>query len=94
MVHLLTVLHTSGGWLVVSHSPQAGTALYSPILLLFHVKHVWCAEREAQSGVIVQLESLLSTQGFLKRLLNFKSEHVRTAAYTLISHICYRCGPT
>ena len=48
------------------------------------------AERDAQSDVVVQLESLLSTQGFLKRVLSSKSTHVRTAAYTLMAHICYR----
>ena len=51
------------------------------------------AERDAQSDVVVQLESLLSTQGFLKRVLASKSPHVRTAAYTLIAHLCYRCAP-
>ncbi len=48
------------------------------------------AERDAQSEVVVQLESLLSTQGFLKRVLSSKSTHVRTAAYTLMAHLCYR----
>lgn len=48
------------------------------------------AEREAGSEVVVQIESLLSTQGFLKKMLSFKSEHVRAAAYTLVAHICYR----
>ena len=48
------------------------------------------AERDAQSEVVVQLESLLSTQGFLKRVLSSKSSHVRTAAYTLMAHLCYR----
>ena len=48
------------------------------------------AERDAQSEVVVQLESLLSTQGFLKRVLSSKSSHIRTAAYTLMGHICYR----
>lgn len=51
------------------------------------------AERDAQSEVVVQLESLLSTQGFLKRVLASKSPHVRNAAYTLIAHLCYRCVP-
>lgn len=54
---------------------------------------VWLsADRDAQSDVVVQLESLLSTQGFLKRVLASKSPHVRTAAYTLVAHICYRCS--
>ena len=48
------------------------------------------AERDAQSEVVVQLESLLGTQGFLKRVLSSKSPHVRTAAYTLTAHTCYR----
>ena len=51
------------------------------------------AEKDAQSEVVVQLESLLSTQGFLKRILASKSPHVRNAAYTLIAHLCYRCAP-
>jgi len=48
------------------------------------------AEHDAQSEVVVQLESLLSTQGFFKRVLSSKSTHVRTAAYTLMAHLCYR----
>ena len=51
------------------------------------------AERDAQSDVVVQLESLLRTQGFLKRILASKSPHIRTAAYTLIAHLCYRYAP-
>ena len=64
-----------------------------PACLCLHCSCTSCfilAERDAQSEVVVQLESLLSTQGFLKKMLAFKSEHVRTAAYTLVAHICYR----
>ena len=48
------------------------------------------AERSAQSEVVVQLESLLGGQGFLKRMLASKSAAVRAAAYTLVAHLCYR----
>ena len=48
------------------------------------------AECDAQSEVLIQLESLLSTQGFLKRVVSSKSTAVRTAAYTLMAHSCYR----
>ncbi|KAL3135632.1 hypothetical protein ABBQ38_006112 [Trebouxia sp. C0009 RCD-2024] len=59
-------------------------------LLVSKEQHASPTDRDAQSDVVVQLESLLSTQGFLKRVLASKSPHVRTAAYTLVAHICYR----
>ena len=48
------------------------------------------AEQSAQSEVVRQLESLLRGDGFLKRMLGSKSAPVRTAAYTLMAHTCYR----
>ncbi|DBB01874.1 TPA: hypothetical protein ACH3X1_000476 [Trebouxia sp. C0004] len=59
-------------------------------LLVSKQLHDNAIDRDAQSEVVVQLESLLSTQGFFKRVLSSKSTHVRTAAYTLMAHLCYR----
>lgn len=59
-------------------------------LLVSQQQHDNPTERSAQSEVVVQLESLLGGHGFLKRMLGSKNAPVRTAAYTLMAHTCYR----
>ena len=86
---------------MVTRCSSSGSIEMHSAAWIIQQRHLLCgsthgilnAERDAQSDVVVQLESLLSTQGFLKRVLASKSPHVRTAAYTLIAHLCYRCAP-
>ena len=79
--HLWIVLHCQDNACYCPEHVAASISVHNTLIF---------AERDAQSEVVVQLESLLGTQGFLKKMLAFKSEHVRTAAYTLVAHICYR----